>query len=136
MSEGIIGHGTIVSGATTGVIGNVTQAGQDGGDREAVQISSMDSTSKAHEFIAGMYAEGDIDLTLNYDGSSAGTANSIETAFKAGTVEVWTITYPDGSTDVGSGFIMSRSKTVPFDDKIEQSITIKASGVWVYTDVA
>ncbi len=135
MSDGQIGHGTTITGATTGAIGNVTQIGQDGGDREAVQISSMDSTSKAHEYIAGMYAEGDIDLTLNYDGSSTGTANSIETAFKAGTVEVWTIVYPDGSTDVGSGFIMSRSKAIPFDDKMEQSITIKATGVWAYTDV-
>lgn len=135
MSDGQIGHGTVISGATTGAIGNVTVADQ-GGERDEVEISSMDSTGKAKEFIAGMYAEGDIDLTLNYDGSAAGTANAIETAYKAATVEVWTITYPDGSTDAGSGFIKSRGKAIPYDDKIEQTITIKATGQWVYTDVA
>lgn len=134
MSDGQIGHGTTITGATTGAIGNVTVADQ-GGERDEVETSSMDSTNKAKEFIAGMYHEGDIDLTLNYDGSSAGTANSIETAFKSGTAEVWTIVYPDGSTDVGSGFIKSRGKAIPYDDKIEQSITIKATGVWAYTDV-
>ncbi len=135
MSDGTLGHGTTVSGATAGTIGSISQVGQ-GGDRDVVEISSMESTNKAKEYIAGMYDEGPIDLTLNYDGSAAGVANSIETAYKAGTVEVWTITYADGSTDVGSGFISSRGKAVPFDDKIEQTITIQATGVWVYTDVA
>jgi predicted secreted protein len=96
----------------------------------------MDSTDAAKEYIAGMSDAGEITFTVNYDGSAAGTANTLQTSFAARTAEVWTIAYPDTSTDAASGFITALGKTTPLNDRISQDVTIKLTGVVTYTDVA
>lgn len=135
MSEGIHGHGTVLAGSGAGTIGNIINV-DTGMSRDVIDKSTMDSTSKAREKIAGMLDAGDLSLTINYDGSAAGVANALHTAFLSGTPETWTITYPDTSTHAFSGFISALGAAAPFDDKITQTVTIALTGVPTFTDVA
>lgn len=135
MSDGTHGHGTVLEGATSGVIGNIINVDTDK-STDVIDISTMDSTSKFKEKIAGMHDAGDITLTINYDGSAAGVANALHAALLTGTAEAWTITYPDTSTDVITGFISGLGTADPFDDKITQTVTIALTGVPAFTDVA
>ncbi len=134
MSDGTHGHGTVLAGSVVLTVGNIINV-DTGMSRDVIDKSTMDSTSKAREKIAGMLDAGDINLTINYDGSGTGVANALHAAFLTGTAETWTITYPDTSTHVFSGFISALGAAAPFDDKITQTVTIALTGVPVYTDV-
>ena len=130
------GHGTVLAGSTAGTIGEVTKLDISGRKRDSIDVSSCDSTSSAREFIPGMYDDGEISVDVIYDGSNTGVAYALDSAFTSKTAETWTITFPDTSTFVGSGFITSLSTATAFESEITQSITIKCSGVWTFTDVA
>lgn len=136
MSDATHGHGTALAGATTGTVGNIINVALPGRTRDWIDMSTMDSTDKFREFLAGMADEGEIALEVNYDGSDAGIANSLNTNFQAATQEVWTITFPDTSTFACSGGISSLGVAVDFEGKITQPITIKLSGKATFTDVA
>jgi len=135
MSDGTHGHGTTLAGATNGTIGNIISVSGPDQSRDSIDISTMDSTTKWREFIPGMLDAGEITFDVNYDGSDGGNANVLSGAIAEAT-EAWTITFPDTSTWVASGFITGLGHAIPFDDKITQSVTIKFTGVPVYTDVA
>ena len=135
-SKGTHGHETTLAGGTVGDVGNIISISGPDMSRDAIDISTMDSTNKAREFIAGLYDAGELTAEINYDGSSGGTANNLHTAFLLGTPEVWTVTFPDTSTWVTNGFITNLSHAIPVDDKITQSVTIKFTSGPVYTDVA
>ena len=135
MSDGTHGHGTVLAGSVSGTVGNITQVGNNK-TRDVIDISTMDSTSKVREKIAGMLDPGEISLTINYDGSASGVANALHAALLTGTAETWTITYPDTSTDACSGFISGLGTADPYEDKITQDVTITLTGVPVFTDVA
>ncbi len=135
MSDGQHGHGTTLTGGSTGLIGNVISMSGPSQVRDSLDISTMDSTSKFREFISGMIDAGEVTFDVNYDGAAGGTANDLNTALTAAT-ETWTIAFPDTSTWACSGFITGLGFADPFDDKITQSVTIKFTGVPTYTDVA
>jgi len=130
------GHSTTLAGATAGTIGEVRKLDISGRKRDSIDVSSCDSTSSAREFIPGMYDDGEISVEVIYDGANAGVANALNSAFTGKAAETWTITFPDTSTFVGSGFITSLSTASAFESEITQSLTIKCSGVWTFTDVA
>lgn len=127
------GHGTTLAGGTAGTIGNILSVDIGGRARDSLDSSDMDSTDKFREFISGMADEGDLTVEVNYDGANAGIADALDTAYQLGTAETWTITWPDGSTFVCSGFITSLGVATPFEDKITQSLTIKLSGKGTYS---
>lgn len=135
-SVGTHGHETTLSGATVGDVGNIISISGPDQTRDSIDISTMDSISKAREFISGLWDAGEVTIEINYDGASGGTANDLSTAFQLGTGEVWTIAFPDTSTWAATGFITSLGHAIPVDDKITQSFTIKFTGVPTYTDVA
>lgn len=136
MSDGTHGHGATLAGGSAGTIGNITSITVGARTRDSIDISSMDSTNKKREFISGMADEGEISITVNYDGSASGVANALNTAYNSGTAETWTVTFPDTSSFACSGFITSLSIEDSYDDKITMNITIKLTGSATYTDVA
>lgn len=131
-----IGHGTIVSGSVTGVIGEVF--GMTGPDQSVddVETTSFDSANGAKEFIPGLIDAGGGTLQLNYDSAAAGTADALQTAFNAPAVEVWTFTHTDASVDTVSGYINALGKATPNGDKVTQSVGFKFTGIVAFTDVA
>ena len=105
MSDGTHGHGTTLAGGTTGTIGNIISVSGPDQTRDAIDISTMDSTNKWREFIPGMIDAGEVTFDINYDGSAAGNANVLAGALDDA-AETWTITFPDTSTWVfGSSLI-------------------------------
>jgi predicted secreted protein len=62
---------------------------------------------------------------------AAGTEPPIDAA-----AEQWTITFPDTSTWVASGFMTDFSLNAPFDEKMTFSATIKLTGACNITSVA
>lgn len=134
MSDGTHGHGTTLAGATAGTIGNVMSIGNTQ-TRESIDISSMDSTNKDREFIAGMKDAGSLSIEINLDNSAAGVQNSLQTAYDLGSAEAWTITFPDTATFVASGFITDLGFSDPFEDKMTATLEIKLSGGATFTDV-
>ena len=136
MSVAKHGHGITLTGGTVGAVGNIISISGPDQSRDSIDISTMDSTSKAREFIAGLWDAGEVSVELNYDGTNVATANSLSTAFQLGTAETWTIVFPDTSTWAASGFITSLGHAIPHDDKVTQSLTIKFTGVATFTDAA
>lgn len=130
------GHSTTLAGSTAGTIGEITKIDVSGRTRDAIDTSNCDSTSSTRTFIPGMCDNGELSVEVKYDGSNTGVASALDTAFESKTAETWTITWPDTSTFVGSGFITNLGTATPFDSDITQSLTIKCSGAWVYTPVA
>ena len=134
-----IGAGTTISGSVTGSIGQITDtvSGPDA-TIEDIETTDMDvdDAGYAKTFIPGLIDNGQINITVIYDGSAGGEANSLDTAFRGRTAETWTITYKDTSTRVFSGYINALGQETPQGDKITQPVGIKISGAVTFTDVA
>lgn len=98
---GIHAHSTTLSGATTGAIGTIQSINVSGPSRDSIDVSHFGSTDAYREFIPGMIDAGQISGTIKYDKSVVNTlVSGIESD-----AEIWTITFPDGSTFACSGFI-------------------------------
>ena len=137
MSDGIHGHGAILSFDATAV-GNIISISGPNQSRDSIDISTMDSTAKFGEFIPGMLDSGEITVELNYDGTALGTANTLQT-WKTNTAATVLITLYNGTATATlscSGFITSLGHAIPFDDKVTQSLGIKLTGSPTYTDEA
>ena len=123
-SEGISGYGTTFSGSVTGDIGFVRSVSVGGMSAGDINISHLDSPGAWEEFIAGMKDAGDISLDVVYER----TNHAALQAALGGSNENWTITFPDGSTFVCSGYINNLGVESPREDAITQSVSIKLSG--------
>jgi len=146
MSDGLHGHGTSLKVSdntavtTVTTIGNIISISGPNHTRDSIDISTMDSTAKFREFIPGMLDAGEVTFELNYDGTAAGTANDLQ-LLKTNSAQYWHITFPDHTTEASKsdiycrGFITALGHAIPFDDKVTQSVTVKLSGVPVFTDV-
>ena len=86
MSDGEHGHATklwatiVTNPSSFTAIGNVISITGPTQTRDAIEISTMDSTSKYREFTPGMLDAGEYTFDVNYDGSDSGDA-----AFLGGT---------------------------------------------------
>ena len=143
MSDGTIGINTTLAygtdtSTTVTLIGNISSLGGPNQTRTSIDKSTFDSSDNYKEFMPGMIDAGEITAEFNYDGSAAGTANNLNTLLQdtsTSATKIWTVTCPDTSKWQGSGFISALSPTIPMDDKITQSLTIKLTGKTTFTDV-
>jgi len=126
---GTLGYGTTLSGATTGAIGEIVDVGLPDQTVDDVDVSTSDSPDKFMEFIPGMINAGQISLQLVYEKANY---NTVQGALGADP-EIWTITFPDGSTFACSGYIKANGGSSPIKDKIGQSVTLKLSGKPTFT---
>ncbi len=137
MSDAIHGHGTTLSIGGTAV-GNIINVGGPEMSRDAIDVSTMDSTSKYREYIPGMLDSGEVTIEINYDGTAAGTANFLSQQFTQ-TSQTITIVFPaQGAGGTSSwaiaGFMTGLGQATPFDGKVTQSVTLKLTGKGTYTD--
>ncbi len=130
------GHGLTLVGSTSGTIAEILTIEVAGQTRDALDVSSMDSTDKFREFIAGMADAGELTFQLNYDGSSGGEANALNTAYQSGAIETWTATIVDTSVFACLGFITNLGLPVDFEGKMVQPVTVKLSVKSTFKDVA
>lgn len=130
MSTGVLGHGTTLTGSSSGLIGNVISVSVGGRTRDMIDKSTMDSTDKFREYIAGMADDGEITTEVNFDDGAISV--TLNTAFQAATSETWTVDFGTKTWAI-TGVISDLSNEDPFDGKQTMSITIKASGKGTWT---
>ena len=118
------GNGTTLGWASSANVGTITSISGIGGTREAIDTSDL-ATTGGREFIPSDLVDfGE----LSIEGAWAGTTTPI-----AGAAEVVTVTI--GTTAgakawAGSGFVTSWETSIPMDDVVSYSLTIKCSGDW------
>ncbi len=127
-----IGHGTTLSGATTGTIAQIVSMKLPDQKADDIDITTMESVGKWREFMAGLKDAGALTLQLLYEKANY----NIVLGALGGAAEVWTITFPDGSSFACSGYINANGGDDPLDDKITQSVTFKLSGEPTFTPAA
>ena len=145
MSDGQHGHGVTLKAVVLTnyteatqhtAIGNIMSIGGPSQGKDPIEISTMDSTTKFREFIPGMMDAGELTCDINYDGAAAGTGDDLNTLYLSTATDLaWVITFLDTSEYRCVGFITALGHTIPFDDKVTQSVGIKLSGVPTFTDV-
>lgn len=131
MSSAIHGHGTTLTGGTSGVIAEIMSIGGPDQSSDVVDVSNMDSVTKNREKIAGMIDSGEFTLELNYVKGMAAVLQGI----LGGTAEVWTIALPGTSSYACSGFVSALGVQIPYDDKVTQSCTITLTGAMTHAVV-
>lgn len=127
--EGLLGHGTTISGASAGTIADVISIDVNGFSRDAVEVGTMDSVDKVKSVLAGMVTPGTISITASY---VKATGSTLFTAY-ADAAEDWTITFPDSSTVIVEGFVTSCSISDPHDGNITESAEIQMTEIPVFT---
>ena len=146
MSDSLHGHGSsLLLSSTTHptngtALGNIISIGGPELARDALDVSTMDSTSKYREFLPAMLDAGEITIEINYDGTSGGTANLLASYLGSNNTAI-VIRFGDHTQPTNEshwdclGAITGLGHAVSFDDKVTQSVTIKLSGVATFTDL-
>ena len=135
------GHGAVLTtDATTNfsastTIGQVVSISGPNHSRDSIDVSNMDSTNKWREFLNGMLDAGELSGDVVYDGTTYASAMADQFT---NTTNYWKINVMDGTNAAASssiycaGFLTSLGHSIPYDDKISQSFTIKLTGVPVF----
>lgn len=130
---GIIGEGVTFAGATAGAIGMINKITIEGEEADEINVSTM-NTGKYKKFIQGLMDAKGATLDLLYEKSNT---VAIRTALAAAS-DTYTISIPDGtasakSTFVVPGFLKKLGWAIPYDDKIQQTVTLRFTGAPTFT---
>lgn len=83
---------------------------------------------------AGMIEEGDLSFMMLY---TPAVYAALKTLFLARTSKYWRVTYFDGSTLTGEGFISSLpNPTAPDDDEVTHGMKVSPTGGWDFAEAA
>ncbi|MBT7930247.1 outer capsid protein Hoc [Candidatus Peregrinibacteria bacterium] len=96
--------------------------------RDTIDVTTLDSTGGYREFIGGFRDGGEVVLDMNY--TRAGF-DSLNTDFENNTTaQTYVIVMSDtGATEFSfSGWVTALGKSIPLDDKVTMSCTIKIDG--------
>jgi len=116
-----LGTGTTITFAT-GFLAEILSISGPGMSREMIDISHMGTTIAHAYMVADLYDTGEITVELQYiPGTTIPIANAQETI---------TITFPDSgaSTLAFTGAMSGFEPSIPLEDKMTATVTIKASG--------
>lgn len=127
-----IGTGATISFGSSGFSAHITNVDHSGISRAVVETSHLGTTT-ARTFVPGdLYDGGTVALEMNFDSNDQPPITS--------TAETITITFPikpggsTGATAQFSGFVQDWSYTVPLEDKMTATATIKVTGAITWTD--
>lgn len=99
-----------------------------------VEVTHYESPGRTREFIAGLSDAGEITIGMNWVPGS-GTDKAIVAAKADGKVRTMRVVVPDGSANgqmfTFPGFVRGIERTVPIDDKMEATLTIRVAGAVV-----
>ena len=116
-----LGTGTTIT-FSTGFCAEILSISGPGLSREMIDISHMGTTTAHAYMVADLYDAGELTVELQF---VPGTAIPI-----AGAFETVTITFPDSgaSTLAFSGAMSGFEPSIPLEDKMTATATIKATG--------
>ena len=124
---------SVASGTAVAEITSISGPDQ---SRDAIDVSSMDSSNKWREFIPAMIDSGEITMELNYGTAEANRLSTYQT--NTATNQYWMVRFNDHTTEESKsqwsciGYMTSLGYAIPFDDKITQSATFKFTGTPTY----
>lgn len=125
-------YGITLVGASAGAIGEVMDVTFSGAAREAHDTSTHGTTGGDGTFEpSGIKDHGEVAIELQYDKTIYATVQGLIDDDP----EVWTVTYPDTSTDVFTAFATGTGSAFPHAGLITQTLTLKLTGDRVITPV-
>lgn len=124
--SGFTGVGTVLKSGTT-PIADIISIGGPGMSRDTVDVTTLGSTGGYREFITGLRDGGTLTFELLF--SKAGY-NAMKTDFESDEPVTYTIELPDSdNTIIGfDGLVTDFPVTIPLDDKVTMSVTVKITG--------
>jgi predicted secreted protein len=95
--------------------------------RDTIDVTSLDSTGGYREFIPGFRDGGEVTLEMNF---TLDTYNLLNDDFEDENSHNYQIVFNDtGQTTFDfTGYVTALGSSVPLDDKVTASVTIKISG--------
>lgn len=128
-----VGTGSTITFGTSSYSASVTDIQIGGQERAVIDTSHMGTTGARTKIVGDLYEPGTVEVSIIYDPNS-------EPPF--GAAETITVTWPipaggaSGATLAGSGFISSRSQSIPLEDLMTATYTIQYADDLTYTDSA
>lgn len=126
--QGISGTGTTLQGATTGPIGMLTKIAIDGVELDEIDVTTMNSPKISgvtyKVFIKGLADAKQATLDLVYEAKNTSVLFYLNTLAS----DIFTITFPDTSTWVQTGWLKKLGLAIPNGDKITQSVILRFTG--------
>ncbi len=123
---GSIGKTSTLLSTTVATLGTVLSIGDYSFSRGDIEDTAYGS-GLWRTFIAGLIDGGSIPFTIAQAKTETGIA-TLEGLFSAGTSESWTLTFPDGSKWVFTGFVNSIGGSQPLDGLVTISFGIRVDG--------
>lgn len=123
---GSIGKTSTLLSTTVVSLGTVLSIGEYSFSRGDIEDTAY-GAGLWRTFIAGLNDGGSIPFTIAQAKTEAGIA-TLAGLFAAGTSETWTLTFPDGSKWVFSGFVNSIGGSQPIDGLVTMSFGIRIDG--------
>jgi len=130
MSNAVSGVGTtfkrsnMLSSATFAAIAEINSIKGPDKKRNVIDVTSLDSTGGYREFIAAFRDGGQVVMNFTRDGY-----DDMNDDFEIETLVDYQIVFPGSiGTFEFSGLVTDIGNSIPLDDKITMSVTIKVSG--------
>ena len=135
------GHGTKlrkVSGTNSTLVAQIIDISTEA-EVDDIDVSNMDSTNRRREFLPGMVDEGEVSLTLVYAKGQASTLKGLVGADAASfEIELTdrTNTSGTGSVLAFTGYGKGLGFETSYEDKVQNTFTLKISGETTFTPSA
>ena len=123
---GSIGKTSTLLSTTVTTLGTVLSIGEYSFSRGDIEDTAY-GAGLWRTFIAGLIDGSSIPFTIAQSKSESGIA-TLEGLFASGESETWTLTYPDGSKWVFSGFVNSIGGSQPIDGLVTMTFGIRIDG--------
>jgi hypothetical protein len=108
-------------------LGEVTEItpGEESTDR--VDVTHYNSPNRRREFVAGLVDAGEASVTINWIPGDE-TDLFIRAMRDSGAKAQHQIEFPNGVTVTFDGIVLSYSKSIPIDDRMQATFTVAVSG--------
>lgn len=130
MSDAVAGVATLFRRWTAPTWVNIAEINTIAGPgmtRDVIDVTSLDSTDKYREFIAGFRDAGTVVLNMNF---TRAEYDVMKSDFENDDLQNYEIVLPDAENTAleFEGLVTELPLTIPPDDKITMDVTIKLSG--------
>ena len=96
------------------------------------EVTTHSSPGQVEEFIATIKRTGEVSFPLVFDPANAGHA-ALYQAWVDKTLDVYILTYPDGSAWTFSAYCIGLGESAPVAGHLERAVTLRPSGAPVFS---